>query len=369
MNTIMRNISAAVVMLACCLTGCTTDATDKADTDVNGIDTAETSAVSLDTAEETAAETAAQEQIYDVKSIAEGIYSLDYLGGYMLDEYLDADIRTTEEMDRWFMENLTDGISTEGSEYDIACSSFAVTLSDSEHIFGRNYDLRPSDAMFIRTSHEDGYSSIGIVDLAHMNIGTNAEHEIDSDNGRSLLSAAPYCICDGINEKGLGVSLLQLDITHTVNDTDKHDLLLYSSLRAMLDKCADVDEAVEFLTEHDIYSPASWSYHVFLTDRSGKSVTVEWLEDGQTVVEDDAVTNFVLFEAPPTRVDGRYMKMRKALDDGKVSSKADAMALLAEVMQKGSTCWSAVYDLDSFTVEVCFNGDYEHKYTFSGERS
>ena len=267
------------------------------------------------------------------------------------------------------MENLTDGISTEGSEYDIACSSFAVTLSDSEHIFGRNYDLRPNDAMFIRTSPEDGYSSIGIVDLAHMNIGTNAEHEIDSDKGRSLLSAAPYCICDGINEKGLGVSLLQLDITHKVNDTDKHDLLLYSSLRAMLDKCADVGEAVEFLTEHDIYSPASWSYHVFLTDRSGKSVTVEWLEDGQTVVEDDAVTNFVLFEAPPTRADGRYMKMRKALDDGKVSSKADAMALLAEVMQKGSTCWSAVYDLDSFTVEVCFNGDYEHKYTFSGERA
>ena len=88
MNTIMRNISAAAVMLACCLTGCTADATDKADADVNGIDTAETSAVSLDTAEETAAETAAQEQIYDVKSIAEGIYSLDYSGGYMLDEYL-----------------------------------------------------------------------------------------------------------------------------------------------------------------------------------------------------------------------------------------------------------------------------------------
>ncbi|MBQ5310638.1 MAG: linear amide C-N hydrolase [Oscillospiraceae bacterium] len=364
MDITKKIISAASVALICGMASCAApQSPDMVIDDAPASDT-----VSQDTAADMTETASVQEipSVSDAVKLAEGIYSLDHTGDYKLDEYLLADIRTAGEMDRWFMENLTGGISTEGSEYDMACSSFAVTLPEGEHIFGRNYDLRPTDAMFICTTPENGYSSIGIVDLAHLNIGTDAEVPIDSDKGRSLLCAAPYCICDGINEKGLGVSLLQLDTAHTVSDTDKHDLLLYITLRALLDKCASVDEAVEFLSEYDIYSPGSRSYHVFLTDRSGKAVTAEWLDDGLTVVEDDAVTNFVLFEAPPTRIDGRYVRMRKALDDGMILSKDDAMSLLADVMQKGGTRWSAVYDLDSFTVEACFNGNYENRYTFVG---
>ncbi len=194
----------------------------------------------------------------NVEKIAEGIYSLDFPGSYMLDEYLEADVKTGEELDRWFMENLTNGFSTENSKYDIACSSFAAETSDGEHLFGRNYDLRPTDAMFIRTSPENGYSSIGIVDLGHLNIGQGCEAAIDSEKAQSLLLAAPYCICDGINEKGLGVSLLQLSTPHTVNETDRHDLLLYIALRAVLDKCADTDGAVQFLSQYDIYSGSNY---------------------------------------------------------------------------------------------------------------
>lgn len=301
------------------------------------------------------------------KKLTEGIYSLDFPGEYMLDEYLESDIKTVEELDRWFMENVTNGISTENSEYNIACSSFAVTDHEGEHLFGRNYDLRPTDAMFIRTSPKEGYSSIGIVDLSHLNIGQDCEYTIDSEEAQSLLLAAPFCICDGINEKGLGVSLLQLDIAHTVNDTEKPDLLLYLALRALLDKCADSGEAVKFLSGYDLYSPSGYSYHIFITDKNGKSVIAEWLDGELIAVEDNAATNFVLFEAPPTRdPDGRYFKLRKALDEDSVFSKKDAMELLETVMQKSATRWSAVYDLDSFTVEACFNSNYDNKYEFCG---
>ncbi len=96
-------------------------------------------------------------------------------------------------------------------------------------------------------------------------------------------------------------------------------------------------------------------------------MTVEWIDGEMTLAADNAVTNFILYEAPPTRdPDGRYLKMRKVLDEEGVSSKNDAMALLEKVMQKGGTRWSAVYDLDEFTVEACFNGDYEKKYSFAG---
>lgn len=304
----------------------------------------------------------------DVKKLAEGIYSLDYTGDYKLDEYLEADVKTVEELDKWFMENLTNGLSTEGSEYDMACSSFAVTDADGEHLFARNYDLRPTDAMFIRTKPADGYASIGIVDLAHLNVGQGCEAAEDSAEAQWLLQASPFCICDGINEKGLGVSILQLDTMHSVTETDKHDLLLYIAARSVLDKCADVDEAVAFLSEYDMYSPSRFSYHLFLTDKSGKAVTVEWLENGQTVVEDNAVTNFVLFEAPPTRdPDGRYFKLRKALDaEEGIPAKEDAMEVLKAVSSKEGTRWSAIYDLDDFEVEACFNADYENKYEFKG---
>ena len=302
------------------------------------------------------------------QKLDEGIYSLDYKGDYKLDEYLEADIQTVEDLDKWFMENLTKGISTEGSEFDMACSSFAVATPEGEHLLGRNYDLDQSDSMFIRTKPDGGYASIGIVDLGHLNIGQGCEAEIDSEKGKSLLEAAPYCICDGINEKGLGVSLLQLTEPHKVNDTDKHDLLVYIALRALLDKCADADEAVAMLGEYDIYSPHSqWSYHVFITDKSGKSVVVEWVDGEMKVVEDNAVTNFILFEAPAYRdPDGRYTKLKKALEEKSTATNDEAMEMLGTV-KVDWTRWSAVYDLEKYTAEVCFNGDLEKKYEFGGQ--
>ena len=357
--------SAFTALAVCCFTACgSTGANDGIQSET--ISESITETTSAVTSETESAEPEAS-PAYDVKTLADGIYSLEFSGDYMLDDYLEANVKTVEELDCWFMENLTDGISTEGSTYNMACSSFAVALSDDEHLFGRNYDLRSTDALFIRTAPEKGYSSIGIVDLAHMNIGCDCEYAIDSAEAQSLLRAAPYCICDGINEKGLGVSLLQLDTGHTVNDTDKPDLLLYIALRALLDKCADADEAAGFLSGYDMYSPSHYSYHIFITDKSGRSLVVEWLDGEMTIVEDNAVTNFVLFEAPSTRdPDGRYFKLRKALDEGSINTKDDAMELLETVMQKSATRWSAVYDLDGFSVKACFNGDYENEYEFEG---
>ena len=90
--------------------------------------------------------------------------------------------------------------------------------------------------------------------------------------------------------------------TETSAETDKHDLLLYIAARSVLDKCADVDEAVAFISEYDMYSPSRFSYHLFLTDKSSKEGTRR----------------------------------------------------------------SAIYDLDDFEVEACFNADYENKYEFKG---
>lgn len=181
-----------------------------------------------------------------VEQLGEGVYSLEYSGDYKLDDFISAQIKDRESFDKWLCENLTNGVSTESSDTRKACSCFFTPDTEGGHLFGRNCDMYPSGAMFIKTQPENGFASIGIVDFLHLNVGENGDNPIDSEQAGELFNAAPYIISDGLNEKGLGVSLLTVDYTdHVVNDTEKPDMLVYSALRVVLEKCADVDEAVK----------------------------------------------------------------------------------------------------------------------------
>ena len=64
-------------------------------------------------------------------------------------------------------------------------------------------------AVMVRTAPKDGYRSIGMADAGWVG------YDIGSlSDGKSDLSAAvamPYLIMDGMNEKGLAVSVLKLD--------------------------------------------------------------------------------------------------------------------------------------------------------------
>ena len=307
----------------------------------------------------------AVKMVNSVVKKCDGIYMLDYTADYKLDRYLAANIRNTAELDEWFMDNLTFGVSTETVAAPTGCSSFAASNEYGQHFFGRNYDMAPTDALVIYTKPMDGYSSVGIADLGKLNIGRDGQLDIDSVQGKAALLAAPYCVCDGMNEMGLGVSLLELDEDHVMYDTDAGELLVYTALRAVLDKCADTEEAIEFLGSYDMCSPRSNTYHMFITDRSGRSVIVEWLDGETRVTEDCAVTNFVLYNSDGSGdSDKRYAKMRSAIDDG-ILTTYEAMSVLEAVSQKtGYTSWSAVYDLDSGEVAVCIDHDYSYEYVF-----
>ncbi len=300
------------------------------------------------------------------EKLADGIYIMDCYTDYKLEEYLSADITDVEKFDIWMTENLTHGIPT-GDIPGMGCSSFAITGTNGGHLFARNYDMRKNgDSLIIRTCPDNGYASIGIVDLAHINLGRMGKYDPEDDNGRKLLFAAPWCICDGINEKGLGASLLSLNNSHTVTDTDKPDLLLYSALRLIIDRCASVDEAVKMLESYDIYSPGHHSYHLFLTDTTGQAVTVEWTEEGKmAVINDTAVTNFLLYLNRPTLdYDQRYTKIHRNIDETESMTEAEAMSVLKTVSSE--TQWSAVYDLESFSLKVCFNMDFGNTFSYQG---
>lgn len=296
----------------------------------------------------------------------DGLYFMDCYTDYKVDDYLKANINNVEQFDTWMTNNLTHGIPT-GDIPKIGCSSFAVSNPSGEHLFGRNFELAGGDSMIIRTAPENGYASIGIVDLRQINLGKNGDYKIDDDASKSLLFAAPWAICDGINEKGLGVSILELNNKHIVTDTEKDDLLIYAATRVILDKCASVDEAVELLKNHDVYSARPNTYHFFMTDISGRSVVVEWVEGEFQVVDDNAVTNFVLYNYEVNiGTDSRYLKLRKGLDETENMTSEEAMNLLEAAAQHSGLRWSAVYNLDKFSVDACFDYDFSKNYTYSG---
>ena len=307
-----------------------------------------------------------EKTLASLAEVCDGVWSMDCYNDYRLDDYLAAGITDVGHFDAWLTENLTHGVPT-GDIPDIGCSAFAADTADGSHLVGRNYDMGHDGALVIRTFPENGYSSIGIVDLAHINIGQQRESMMGDEKSKSLLLAAPMCISDGMNEKGLCASLLQLDDMHVVNDTQKPDLLLYSTMRAVLDKCADVDEAIAFVGGYDMYSPNVYTYHLFLADSSGRSVVIEWKDGEMYIVSDTAATNFMLSENNPSLdYDYRHHKLHNRLD-GAVLSNSEAMELLSTVKQP-YTMWSAVYDTKSLSVDICFEKNYSDVYTFSLEK-
>ena len=297
----------------------------------------------------------------------DGIYCMDFYADYKVDEYLKANITDVTRLDTWLTGNLTHGVPT-GDIPDMGCSSFAVNETSGDHLFARNYDMDPGESLIIRTVPANGYASVGIVDLSYVNLGSHGDYDINDEEAKSLLLAAPWCICDGINEKGLGISLLDVNDPHEVENTSKDDLLIYSSLRVILDKCASVDEAIDIYNSFDMYSPRHHSYNVFITDSSGRSVVVEWADGKTYVIEDTAITNFQLCQDKSSLdADQRYAKIHKKIDGVASMTSEEAMGVLKFVSR--DTRWSAVYDLEKFSVEICFNGDYSKSYTFEGIRS
>ena len=139
-------------------------------------------------------------------------------------------------------------------------------------------------------------------------------------------------------------------------------------------KLYDVDEAVALLAEYDMHSFLSRSYHLFITDKTGKSVIVEWTDEETFIVNDTACTNDVMSENEfydPDWSCKRYDTIKNRLSEkGNVLTADEAMTVASDVsMDKKSfsTEWSCVYNLDEFSFDICLDRNYDTKYSFTAE--
>ena len=306
-----------------------------------------------------------------VKDHAPGIYSVHVENDYKLEKILADGTYDENSLATWISKNLFWNIPIEVDLSAFACSSFACRTSEGYHLFGRNMDCKPTDLMLVYSTPEDGYASVAVCDLEYVNMaGDNKFRDPESLFGRALLRAAAYIPADGMNEAGLGISMLTTEKTSMYQETGKKGIYMLVAIRAILDKCANVEEAISLLKSYDMKSLCEVTNHLFITDRSGRSVVVEWEDNEMQVVESDAVTNFVMSkpEYEPCR---RYDTILDRFDrTGKVMTYDDAMDLLMDISQDHetpSTQWSCVYDLDNFKVYLVADRDRANVYEITAD--
>ena len=107
-------------------------------------------------------------------------------------------------------------------------------------------------------------------------------------------------------------------------------------IRAVLDKCATVDEAVEMLKTFDMHASANGCYHLQIADADGNSVVVSYVNDEMVVTDKkgdyQCATNFYLHKVPfkyEKQGMDRYEKLVERLTEKKgVLSVDEGMELL-----------------------------------------
>ena len=304
------------------------------------------------------------------------LYTMDYTADYQLGRAAGSQCDRRGGHGALFAEDPAGRGTASVGAVDAGCSAFTAQSEEGKFLYGRNFDYKMDmTAVLVRTAPENGYRSIGLANVGW--IGYTAGTLNDGTTDLSMAAFFPYLLMDGMNEKGLAMSVLKLRGDPTLQDTGKNKISTTVALRLVLDRAATVDEALALLDEYDMQSSMpEANFHFLLADAYGKAVVLEYLPNGQRMVYDqNYVTNFYLTENvpyAPVRGKDRYDLIEQTLAFKKgVMSEAEVMALLAVIGQPETeeatsmTQWSVVYNLTDLTGRVAVVREYDNVFRFS----
>ena len=251
------------------------------------------------------------------------------------------------------------------------CSTFVSQTVEGDPFMARNYDLRHYKnnddstednltglGVVIHAANPRAkYKSVGVADAYWMDSKNGAFSEGGFENGTTDISIAlllPFLCMDGMNEKGLAVSIMYLPTenrweeteyvaydslipaqkrtavlleepgripspmeprtvsgSYAVNTADKKAWKAFKNLsveqketgkktvlhpvlmRMMLDSCKTTEEAIALAKTVNIKSAVKdGDYHILVTDVTGKSVMLEWIAQQLTWCETNHGANF-----------------------------------------------------------------------------
>ena len=178
-----------------------------------------------------------------------------------------------------------------------------------------------------------------------------------------------------MNEKGLAVSVNMIQDSDVINqDTGKPDVTTTTAIRLLLDRAADVEEALTLLRQYDMHSSMGMMVHFALADKSGRSVAVEYIGNEMVVTETPVVTNFYLAPGEKQGIGTsqshtRYEILMKRLNEGGAASMDGVRDALDSVSKDNfgefeSTEWSIVFNLEQGEARYYHRENYENSYLF-----
>ncbi|MFQ9916444.1 MAG: linear amide C-N hydrolase [Flavonifractor plautii] len=227
------------------------------------------------------------------------LFTMTYLGDYGLDDFLaQGGASNDNELLDFLMQKLLKGLPLRFDIPDLGCSTFAAETPEGDAIFGRNFDMYYSPALFVRTAPEDGYRSISMVNLSYIGFGRQAAHQPLA--GQPGVHSWPPRLCPSgrpERESGPAVGVPLIDTEPTDQQTDAClTITTTTAIRLLLDRAATVDEALALLRQYDMHASANSCYHFQIADAAGRAVVVEYIGDEMNVVESPRATNFLLTE-------------------------------------------------------------------------
>ncbi len=309
-----------------------------------------------------------------IKQLESGLSAVKYEGDYGFEEFLAQDgASSDEDVVNYLSGVLLDADGFSFGNMPFGCSTVSVKNENGGYLFGRNFDWNRCNALIVHSVPQNGYSSISTVNTDFINMSGMKLSSLP-DNVQAII--AMYAPLDGMNEKGLAVSVNMIQDNATISqNTEKPDITTTTAIRLLLNKAADVDEAVDLLEQYDMHASMGFMTHLAISDNSGKSVVVEYVDNEMKVVETPVVTNFYLVEGEKHGIGTeqsheRYDILMNALSEKSTMSMEEVRDALSSVSKKNfgefeSTEWSIVFNQSTGEVHYYHRENYDKRYTFS----
>lgn len=311
----------------------------------------------------------------EIQKIEDGLSYVEYDGDYKFETFL---AQNGASSDKEVIQFLTKNLFADAGNLSFAksafgCSTLASETGSGNHLFGRNFDWETCDALVVKSKPTDGYASIATVNLDFIRQGAGiASHFLKNE---LLTMAALYAPLDGMNEKGVVVSVNMISDGEVIEQTSsKPDLTTTTAVRYLLNHADSVDHAVELLGQYDMHASMGMMIHFALTDTTGKSVVVEYINNEMSVIDTKVVTNFYLTkgdkygigtEQSHERYDILTEKEKTGVTD--VEQMRDALDRVSKdnFADSSTTEWSIVFELEKLKATYYHRENYTKGYGFS----
>lgn len=313
----------------------------------------------------------------EIELLEDGLSFVYFEGDYGFDKYInEGGASSDKEVINFLKDNVLSNIDIELKGNIFGCSTISVSNTENDKIFGRNFDWNKCEALIVESKPNNGYNSISTVNMDFIKSNMGLSLNLVPDNIKTI--AALYAPLDGMNEKGLCVAVNMIQDSDTIEQNNNNpDITTTTAIRLLLDKAADVDEAIAFLEKYDMYASMGMMVHFAISDKSGKSVVVEYVDNKMIVTETPVVTNFYISESEKHGIGTkqsheRYDILMETLSDNINMSEEQVKNALNSVSKENfneyeSTEWSIVFNQTKNKVIYYHRGNYENSYVFNIE--